>query len=338
VAPGGGQLHRGETPATVAAAYSVPFQASAGSRTIAIVSAYENKKLESDLHVFSSMFNLTDCTVASGCLQIVNLGSGAVSELQRCYLAGETILDVEWAHALAPNAKLLVVEAKSTSTTDVFDAISLAANSIKASGGEVSLSLGTLEFPDEGSFDEKLIDGVVYIAATGDSGDVSYPAASPRVVAAGGTGFIRDNSGNFSAEEGWGRGGGGPSKYENRPVFQNGVENVDPTHRSIPDVAALADMNSGAAVYSTDTCSGAPTGWIVDAGTSLAAPIVAARINAAGKFLGSTAAELAVLYGNRKSVQKVRDIVSSSPGRYRATPGYDFVTGIGSLLGLQFDR
>jgi kumamolisin len=336
-----GQLPLGESPDSILDAYAVPKQKrDAGSGMIGIVGAYNSKNLESDLHVFSQTFHLRECPTADGCLRILNLGSGAVEERRRCNFAAEAVIDVEWAHAMAPRAKLLLVQAKAANDVDLFAAVKTAADTIRANGGgEVSMSIGRGEFDGEGDFDGTFSDGVVYVMATGDAGGVvSYPAASPRVIAVGGTKLYWDADHKLTKEEGWGKSGGGVSKHEPQPHFQGGVENTSLTHRVIPDIAAVADWGSGVAVYNTDVCPGTQPGWIIAGGTSVAAPIVAGRINSSGRFLSSSQAELDRLYRNRKGSQIIRDILSSSPGPNVARRWYDLVTGVGTALGLDFDK
>ena len=141
----------------------------------------------------------------------------------------EEALDIEWAHAMAPHAKLflvvsaLLVQARITGATDPsWAAVQLAGNLVAQNGGGVvSMSFADAEIPGEINLDTNFTHaGVVYFAAAGDGGfGVSaYPAASPNVVAVGGTYFNRDGNGNFTYEQYYTGGGGEDiSPYEPRP-------------------------------------------------------------------------------------------------------------------------
>ena len=159
----------------------------------------------------------------------------------------EEALDIEWAHSMAPQAKLYLVVSKlcnvGTCATDPFwDAVTLAAKLVKeAGGGVVSMSWGDAEWSTE-TKEDKLFNkkDVVFFAASGDSGiGVSiYPGSSPNVVSVGGTYFNRnEKNGDFESEV-YGGGGGDLSPYELRPSYQNGIEDIVGTQRGYPDVAS----------------------------------------------------------------------------------------------------
>ena len=169
----------------------------------------------------------------------------------------EEALDIEWAHAMAPQAKIYLVESVQVNTDPTWAAVQLAAKLVaEAGGGVVSMSWGDPEVSQELSWDKYFTTkGVVFFAASGDSGlGVSiYPGASPNVVSVGGTYFNRDQNGNFVNEVYYtGAGGGDLSPYEPRPAYQNGVANVVGSHRGYPDVASdfcCADLCSGRMVF-----------------------------------------------------------------------------------------
>jgi kumamolisin len=236
---------------------------------------------------------------------------------------------------MAPNAKIVLLEAASSSFKDLFAAVDAASNYIATHGGkgEISMSWGGSEFSSESSSDSHFTtNGIVYFAASGDTGGTTiYPGASPRVVAAGGTTINRDPAGNFLSESGWSGSGGGPSKYELRPTYQNGI--VAGTQRGIPDFSFDADPNSGVSVYDSTSCQG-QSGWLVFGGTSVASPSLAGIVNLAGNFYTSSNAELTTIYSNYGNATDFRDILTGSAGSFSAGPGWDFVTGVGSDLGL----
>jgi kumamolisin len=253
-----------------------------------------------------------------------------------CGWAQEAALDIEWAHAMAPSAKIVLVEAATNSFTNLFKAVDVATSQVTTGGGkgEVSMSWGGSEFSSEASNDGHFQNtNVVYFASSGDTGGATiYPSVSPYVVSAGGTTIHRDANGNFVSETGWSGSGGGPSKYETKLFYQN-VPNTDPAKRSSPDFSFDADPTSGVSVYDSTSCQGL-SGWLVFGGTSVASPSLAGIVNRAGNFSSSSVAELTTIYANYTNSNDFRDILSGTAGSFTAGSGYDFVTGVGSNQGL----
>ncbi len=344
-----GSTPRGETPASLACVYATastliagcPIDGttalpSGGSGTIAIVDAYDYPTAENDLNVFSSQFGLPACTSANGCFQVVY--ASGTRPAANCGWAQEAALDIEWAHAMAPGAKIVLVEAASSTFSDLLQAVdaatSIVAGSKRKDFGEVSMSWGGGEFRGEDTLDSHFTtENVVYFGASGDSpSKIIYPAASPNVVAAGGTTINRDSNGNFLSETAWSSGGGGMSKYEPRPSYQDVIANLVGSQRGAPDFSFEADPNTGVSVYDSTPCQGL-SGWMVFGGTSVSAPSLAGIVNLAGSFLGSTELELMTIYSNLGNANAFRDITSGKAGRFRAVIGWDFVTGVGSNQG-----
>jgi PKD repeat protein len=334
---------QGLTPSTLWAAYGLPDSTGmtdgAGSGVVAIVVAFDYPTALADLNAFSQQFGLPQET-----------GSGTVFEVvyaagsQPGYNSGwsqEAALDIEWAHAMAPTAKIVLVEAASNLFSDLLAAVS-AANGIPGVR-EVSMSWGSSEFSGETSQETSFTaSGVVYFAASGDAGGkTSWPGVCPNVVCVGGTTLTVDSSGHFVSETGWSKSGGGESAYEPRPSYQNGIRALVGTSRGIPDLSFDADPNTGVAIYWQG-------GWYIFGGTSLATPAVAGLVNldgsASSSFAAGTLDELTNrIYANLGSSSPsptpespfyFRDIVSGSAGTFTCTPGWDFVTGAGSLWGL----
>ena len=323
-----------------------------GSGTIAIVDAFHYPTAYQDLTEFSQTLGLPELPACSdkvtiGCFQVV-FASGTQPQVN-CGWAQEAALDIEWAHAMAPGAKIVLVEAASNYNSDLFAAVDVATNVVLCGAstcpsggtgtGEVSMSWGSSETARETASDSHFTKpGVVYFAASGDSGGkVIYPSASPNVVSAGGTTINRDASGNFTSETAWSGSGGGKSKYERRPSYQSGVSNIVGTQRGTPDFSFDADPYTGVSVYDSTPCQGM-SGWMVFGGTSVSAPAVAGIINLAastkpGDFAVNSNAELTEIYNNLKS-GNFRDIVAGKAGKNRALQGWDFVTGVGSNQGL----
>lgn len=328
-----------ETPASLACIYSLvpqsngcnPNMVSAvptgGAVSIAIVDAFDDPGAARDLAKFSKQFGLPAANFkvvfASGTRPLNDPGWEI-----------EESLDVQWAHAMAPEAKLYLVEAASNSFYDLFTAETVAASLVAADGGGVvSNSWGGSEFLGETDYDSFFsFPGVVYFASTGDGPGVIYPSASPNVVAVGGTTLSRNpNTGNFIFESAWNSTGGGTSQYEPIPSYQKGIAKVVGAQRGVPDVSAAADPNSGLWVW--DSGQG---GWYIVGGTSASSPIWAGIVSAAGSNLGSSWSELSTIYRNRGNKADYSDIKSGVCGPWNgnlSVPGYDLCTGVGSPVG-----
>lgn len=341
-------LPDGETPASLACIYGftrpIPgcpiSQTSAlptgGWGAIALVDAYDNPNAENDLNVFSAAFGLPPCTTANGCFQQV-YAAGTPPPHDSDW-AIEEALDIEWAHAMAPNAKIILVEANSNNDNDLFQAEDVASSLVTAAGGgQVSNSWGGAEYPEEISLDSHFLQpGIVYLASSGDYGaPANYPASSPNVVSAGGTSILR-KQGYFTQETGWsinplyGDGSsGGPSLYEPRPAYQNFAQRIVGNSRGTPDIAFDANPETGVDVYTTEK-----GGWIIVGGTSVSSPSLAGILNVANARANSTQEELFSIY--RHSLKNYasfwHDILIGNNG-YACLSGYDFVTGLGSVSG-----
>jgi hypothetical protein len=350
--PGGGPS--GLTPAQVRHAYGfdqITFNngsvAGNGSgETIAIVDAYDDPSIANDLAVFDSQFGLA----APPTFTKVGINaSGQASTTQfptaDSGWAGEIELDVEWAHAIAPGAKILLVEANSASDTDLMRAVNYARNA--AGVVAVSLSWGGSEFSGESSYDTYFTTpaghaGVTFFASSGDSGSPGiWPAISTHVVGVGGSTLSVTSQGTYQGESGWSGSGGGLSVYLSQPSYQSGLTIHNGTSvisangkRTTPDVSYDADPNSGFSVYGTYGWGG----WAVVGGTSDAAPQWAALtaiadqgLALAGKgSLDDYTQALPALYG--LSAADFHDVIGGSNGGFQAGPGYDLVTGRGSPI------
>jgi subtilase family serine protease len=275
----------GLTPAQVRTAYgfdkisfnSGTVAADGTGTTIAIVDAYNDPNIANDLHQFDAAFGLPDPTFT----KVSQTGSTTALPANNAGWATEIALDVEWAHAIAPKANILLVEANSSSMSDLMSAVNYARN---ASGVvAVSLSWGGGEFSGESSYDSYFTtpsghSGVTFIASSGDSGaPVSYPAASPNVLSVGGTTLYRNAQGGYSSEAGWSGSGGGISRYEAQPTYQKGTVTQSSTYRTNPDVAYDSNPSSGFSVYDSYN-NGTAKPWGQWGGTSDAAPQWAALI------------------------------------------------------------
>lgn len=341
-----------ETPASISCIYNLvtpvsgcPITSTTSTPTggvgaIAIVDAYHDPNAANDLAVFSNEFNLPAATFS------VVYASGSQPALDSTGAwEFEESLDIEWAHALAPKAKLYLVEAASTANADLFKAVNVTTNLVLAQGGGVvSLSWGGGEFSGETANDGYFTSyTVLYVASAGDSALVpEYPATSPNVVAAGGTSIQRNASGLYTGEYYWddsyGGGGGGLSSYESRPTYQAGIASLVGSKRGVPDISAVASSNyngtiAGVAVYDSNAYYGSVLNWAGALGTSVSTPVLAARLNTTSTYLNSPNL-LTALYTEYASSSLYSEFFKDiTAGASSCTSGWDTCTGIGVPVG-----
>jgi hypothetical protein len=328
----------GYSPAQLAQAYGfnqISFSGVTGNgtgQTIAIVDAYDDPNITSDLAAFDSALGIA----APPTFTKVNQTGGTSYPAEDMSWAMEISLDVEWAHGMAPGANILLVEANSDSLSDLLAAETYAKS--QAGVSVVSMSWGTTEFLGESSYDSYFTTpaghaGETFIASSGDggsSGAPEYPAISPNVIGVGGTNLYLTTSNGWSAETAWSSSGGGVSVYESQPAYQTGVVTQSSTMRTTPDVAY--NSGSGMGIYDSDGYGG----WVSVGGTSAGAPQWAALVAIADQ--GRALAGQATLDGPSQTLTKLyglpssdyHDITSGSNGGYSAGAGYDLVTGLGS--------
>jgi len=343
-----------ETPQSLACHYGIVTQATGcnpntttatptgGSQTIAIVDAYDDPEAAADLAYFSAVFGL----YFNPALFQVIYANGTEPPFD--YTGGwemEESLDIEYAHAMAPHAKLYLVEAASNSFSDLLTAVQVATNLVTCGKtttctggtgkGEVSMSWGGSEFSGETAYDTYFTTpNVVYFAASGDSPGTIYPCVSPNVVCVGGTTLARNAStGSAIGEITWSDAGGGLSEYEPIPSYQSAVSSIVGKVRGVPDISADANPDTGLWVYDTfpQDYEYYYSWWIVG-GTSASAPVVTGIVNAAGSFVASSSAELTTIYANRANTSDFTDITYGWCGFYSGTKsaaGYDLCTGVG---------
>jgi subtilase family serine protease len=315
------QLVTGPTGCPIATTTTVP---SGGIGAIAIVDAGYYPNAQSDLDAFDSYFGIPGVTISQ-------VWPGPIRPPVYQDWEVEEALDIEWAHSMAPHAKLFLVvsalcDSPACATDPSWQAVQLAGYLVANNGGGVvSMSFGDAEIPQETGFDQYFTyPGVVYFAASGDSGlGVSgYPAASPNVVSVGGTYFNRDSNGKFTNEQYYTGGGGGDiSPYEPRPSYQNGIAGIVGNHRGYPDVAS--DFCC-AAIYLNG-------GWGSVGGTSWSSPTFAGIVNAAGHRQPSSVAQLTTMYNEMASpIGYHADFNDITTGDSRCKTGWDLCTGVGS--------
>ena len=315
----------GLSPAAVKAIYKFPTSLTAGySKTIALVDAYDDPNAEKDLAVFNLRYGLPACTTANGCFRKVNQAGGTKYPPVNNFWAYEISIDIEWAHAIAPGAKILLVEASSDSWADLL----AAENYAKTHAQYVSNSWGDNEFAGEKSYDAYFVQpGVSFFAAAGDSGlPAVYPSASPNVISVGGT-TLNFSGGVFKSETGLSSAGGGCSKYETGALAQTGFTQYAQVKcggkRATPDVSIVA--YPGLSIYDTTGIPAGQGGWWGAGGTSVGSIIWAARSAVAGVVMNS-----AYVYGNHLTF---RDITTGNNGA-PCLKGYDLCSGRGSWIGI----
>jgi subtilase family serine protease len=327
----------GILPAQFKAAYGfnrIPNQGQ--GQTIALIDAYDDPNIASDLAFYANYFHLTPCSFQK--VRVGNPQQGQGWDL-------EESLDVEQACALAPQANIILVEANSDSFSDLLDAVAVASSApYKAS--VVSMSWGGAEFDGEQQDDSYFCSivndngqPVTFVAAIGDACHAAtYPAASPCVVTVGGTTLalstplplanpLQLDYGNEMAY-----GGGGISLYESQPPWQNpACSQFTTSNRCVPDVASDANPATGVPVYDTYSYNG----WVEVGGTSVATPdwasffilVNSLRASQGESTLSQAAPDMYMIYYSNNYLMDFHDITSGECG---AGPGYDLATGIGS--------
>lgn len=305
-------------------------------QVIALVDAYDDSQAEADLGTFSTQFGLPACTTANGCFKVIYEG-GKKPPSDTSGWSNEIAIDTQWAHSIAPAATIMLVEAQSNSFNDLLSAVDVAV----ANGATVvSMSWSGGETASETSSDTHFnVPGVVFVAASGDGGhSVGYPAASPFVVAVGGTSLTLNSNGSWASETAWSGSGGGESRFETEPSYQATAQSSG--KRGVPDVAYDGDPNTGVPSYSSHACGACFTGWGQWGGTSIGTPQWAAlfaRANSLRAIAGKPLLTLpqTVLYA--APATDFHDITSGTNGfcgaLCTAGPGYDFVTGLGTPVG-----
>ena len=296
--------------------------------TIAISTAYHDPNIYNDLRTFNTTFGLSNLDGAGNYVLSVVL---APSGVQDANWALETSLDVQWAHAVAPGAHILLVEAASISFSDLMGAVNYAR--YQPGVVTVSMSWGTSEFAGEWNYDPYfqtpeghvggwgMYGGITFVSAASDSGgSAGWPAISPSVLSVGGTTLRVDQQGNYLGESAWSGGGGGPGKYMNNVA---------------PFVAYAADPAIGYLVYSSTLYQG-HSGWWTVGGNIAGAPQWAGLIAIVSQGRGY--AGYGSLDGATQLIPQLlnlpqsdfNDIANGENGTYAAASGFDSVTGRGT--------
>jgi subtilase family serine protease len=306
---------------------------------IGIVDAYDDPNAEADLAVFDTQFGLPACTSSNGCFRKVY--SNGKKPAANANWSVEIALDVEWAHAIAPRATILLVETPTNSLSNLLAGVDTA---VRNGASAVSMSWTVGEFSGENSYDNHFVaSGVTFLAASGDNGTgAAYPAASPDVVGVGGTSLHLDASGNYQSETAWSGSGGGLSRIEREPLFQAqfAIPNDPRGYRGAPDVSYNGDPSTGVAIYDSVGISGY-AGWFQVGGTSAGSPQWAALVATVNSLRAAARkAHLASADTNLYSLAKASPAVDfhgvtqgtngACGALCTAAAGYDYVTGLGT--------
>jgi subtilase family serine protease len=351
-------------PSQVRTAYGVNQITGEGQgETVAIVDAFSQPNIQSDVNLFSSYFSLPQMDGVGGDPKLsIMVPTGQSTPPPANTEPGnwgqEISLDVEWVHSIAPFANIDLITCQNSSGDSLYGAevdgqpYASGVGFAKSLPGVVvvSNSYGGAEFNGETNFDSQFTtpkNNVAFVFSTGDAGaPATYPSSSPNVVAVGGTSlYTRSIAGKYGSEIGWSLGSdpgnakigstGGTSLYETTPSFQSN-NGVNFGARSTPDVSWLADPNTG--VWVIDTLD-SPNNFLVGGGTSLAAPMWAGLIALGDQTRGSagslsSAGVLDSVYGAYNSSSYSTDFHDETVGfnGFSAGTGYDLVTGIGSPI------
>jgi subtilase family serine protease len=319
----------GYGPADLQSAYALPSSSAGSGQTVAIVDAQDDPNAETDLATYRSQFGLSSCTTSNGCFRKVDQNGGTSFPSPDMGWAEEISLDLDMVSAICPNCHILLVEAASPTTSNLGTAVNTA---VSLGAKYVSNSYGGSESTSDPSSDSSFYNhpGVAVTASSGDSGfGVEYPAASQFVTAVGGTSLSRASNSRGWSETAWNGAGAGCSADDAKPSWQH---DSGCSRRTVADVSAVADPNTGVAVYDTYQT----TGWQVFGGTSVASPVIASVYALAGTPAASTY-PASYPYAHTSALN---DVTSGSDGScspsYLCTAGagYDGPTGLGTPNGV----
>jgi subtilase family serine protease len=323
----------GYGPSDLRSAYNLTTTGSS-TQTVAIVDAYDDPNAEKDLATYRSTFGLPACSSASGCFTKVSQ-TGSKTSLPRANggWAQEISLDLDMVSAICPGCHILLVEASSSSLTNLGTAVNEAA---RLGATAISNSYGGSESSSDIGYDSKYYShpGIAITASSGDNGyGVEYPAASANVTAVGGTSLTRGSTTTTRgwSEAAWSGAGSGCSAYDPQTSGQNAAD-TGCTKRAVADVSAVADPQTGVAVYDSYAYQGA-SGWLVFGGTSVASPVIASVYALAGN---AASIDTSHTYTNTSGLF---DVTSGSNGTCTparlctAGSGWDGPTGLGTPNG-----
>ncbi|HEX8094162.1 S53 family peptidase [Jatrophihabitans sp.] len=313
-------------PADIRSAYALT-ASSSGGRTVAIVDAYNDPTAESDLGVYRSQYGLSACTTANGCFRKVSQ-TGSTTSLPKTNAgwATEISLDLDMVSAACPDCKILLVEATSNSFANLGTAVNYAAT--QPGVVAISNSYGGSDSAGTSAYDHP---GIAVTASTGDAGyGIESPASFDTVVAVGGTSLTKASNTRGWSETVWSGAGSGCSTLNAKPAWQTSVTQC--SGKANADVSAVADPNTGVAVYDSTLYQGR-SGWQVYGGTSASAPIIGSVYALSGNTAGYPASY------TWSHASGLNDVTSGSNGTCspaiwcHAAVGWDGPTGLGTPNG-----
>ncbi len=328
-----GRTPGGFHPVDILTAYEISSNGGAGA-TVAVVDAYDAPNAQADLNTFSAQFGLP----AANFVKVNQFGQTVPFPRKISGWEVETSLDIQWVHAIAPYAKIVLVEANSSNTSDLLAAVNYA----KSVASVVSMSWGGNESRSQVFFDSTFVQrGVTFLASSGDvTGIVSWPASSPNVLGVGGTQLAVNSTGGLAqpvVETAWNGSGGGCSAVEAAIAAQRSFVPSSCPRRGSPDVSISGGDASAVSVYVSSQ-----GGWFEVYGTSLSVQLFAGLIANANAVRGANTlhSTLADLYSDAANPalysNNFRDIATylstERSGKFAVTPGWDEVTGLGSPL------
>ena len=303
-------------------------------RTVAIVDAYDDPTAEADLKVYRSQYGLPACTTANGCFKKVSqTGSTTSLPTKNASWAQEISLDLDMVSAACPDCKILLVEAKTPSFANLGTAVNYAAK--QAAVVAISNSYGGSDASDTSYGTYYNHPGKAVTVSSGDNGyGAEYPASSKYVTAVGGTHLVKDSSTRGWTESAWSGAGSGCSSYNSAlPVATAEQTAACGSSRAEADVSAVADPNTGVAVYDSTAYQGS-SGWLVFGGTSASSPIIASVYALSGKTANAGGLPWA-----KAGTSALNDVLTGSNGRCStkvlctAGAGWDGPTGLGTPNG-----
>jgi subtilase family serine protease len=320
----------GYGPADLQSAYKLPSATAGAGQTIAIVDAYDAPTAEADLAVYRSQFGLSACTTANGCFRKVDQNGGTSYPRKDGGWAQEISLDLDMASAICPNCNILLVEAKTSSFANLGAAVNTAA---RLGANVISNSYGGSDASDANYGSYYNHPGIAVTVSSGDNGyGAEYPASSHYVTAVGGTSLTKSTNTRGWNETVWSGAGSGCSAYNAALTGQASV-GTGCAKRAVADVSAVADPNTGVAVYDSTAFQGY-SGWMVFGGTSVSAPVIAGVYALAGNTAGI---DNNYPYSHASSLF---DVTSGSNGSCPTTQwcnartGWDGPTGLGTPNGV----
>ena len=313
----------GYGPADIVSAYALG-AASSGGRTVAIVDAYDDPTAEADLNSYRTTYGLPACTSVNGCFRKVGQTGAALPRVNASW-AQEISLDLDMVSAACPDCKILLVEAKSASFADLGTAVNYAATQNVTA---ISNSYGGSDSAASPAYNHP---GIAITASTGDGGyGVESPASYLTVIAVGGTSLTKAGNARGWAEAAWSGAGSGCSTLNSKPAWQPSATGC--AGKANADVSAVADPNTGVAVYDSTAYKGSK-GWMVFGGTSASSPIIASVYALSGNTPDYPASYTWAHPGNLNDITTGSNGTCSTSIWCTAGAGWDGPTGLGTPNG-----